>query len=155
ARHWAARYVQPGAKPLYGHRDPGVDKISLGYLSADFRNHVVGHLIVELLESHARDRFNVCAYSYGTDDGSAIRTRVVQGCDRFTDLKDDSTTNAARRITADKVDILVDLTGYTANARMQLLALRPAPIQVNYLGYAGTMGTPLVDYIIVDDFLVP
>ncbi len=155
ARHWAARYVRPGAQPLHAKPDPKAPKITLGYLSADFRDHVVGHLVVDLLASHARDRFNVFAYSYGPDDGSALRRRIVDACDRFTDLREISIEDSARHIAADKVDILVDLTGYTANARMQILAYRPAPIQVSYLGYSGTMGTPFVDYVLVDEFIVP
>jgi len=79
----------------------------------------------------------------------------VRGFDRFIDIQSDSFLQSARRIYEDDVDILVDLTGYTLKGRTQILALRPAPIQVNYLGYIGTLGTDFVDYIIVDRFVAP
>jgi len=135
--------------------DSGHSKITVGYLSADFHVHPVAYLIPELIEKHDRQRFAVFGYSYGPDDGSAIRRRLVKAHDRFVDLKDASFLDAARHIQADGVDILVDLTGYTGPARTPILALRPAPIQVNYLGYPGTMGAPFMDYIFVDDFVVP
>jgi predicted O-linked N-acetylglucosamine transferase (SPINDLY family) len=130
-------------------------KITIGYISADFRQHAVASLTAELFEKHDRDRFAVYGYSICDDDGSAMRRRLATAFDKFVDLKDSSYLDAARRIDADGVDILIDLTGYTASARTQILAMRPAPIQVNYLGYPGTMGAPFMDYILVDDFIVP
>jgi protein O-GlcNAc transferase len=130
-------------------------KLTLGYLSADFQEHAVGRLIAELIEKHDRRRFAIFGYSYGRDDSSPIRSRLVKGFDRFRDLKDASFAQAARHIQADEVDILVDLTGYTGQARTQIMAFRPAPIQVNFLGYPGTMGASFIDYILVDDFVVP
>jgi predicted O-linked N-acetylglucosamine transferase (SPINDLY family) len=130
-------------------------RITLGYLSADFHAHATAYLIAELFEKHDRERFAVVGYSYGPDDGSSTRRRLVKALDRFVELKDVSFGDSAQRIAADGVDILVDLKGYTGNARTQILALRPAPIQVNYLGYPGTMGAPFMDYILVDDFIVP
>jgi predicted O-linked N-acetylglucosamine transferase (SPINDLY family) len=141
--------VLPPAKPGLGQR------IRLGYLSADFRSHAVGFLIAGLIERHDRRRFEVIGYSCGPDDGSAIRSRIAGAFDRFVDVRDMSQPLAAERIHADAVDILVDLTGYTAHGRTAILAHRPAPIQVNYLGYPGTMGADFFDYIIVDRFLVP
>ncbi len=111
--------------------------------------------MAELFEKHDRARFEVIGYSYGRDDGSPMRRRLVQAFDRFIDLKDASIQESARRIQQDGVDILVDLQGYTGNARTKILAFRPAPIQVNYLGYPGTMGASFIDYILVDDFIVP
>jgi FkbM family methyltransferase len=133
----------------------GKARITLGYLSADFHAHATAYLIAELLEKHDRDRFEVFGYSYGIDDGSSMRRRLVNTFDRFADLKDASFTESAQRIAADEVDILVDLKGYTGGARPQIVAMRPAPVQVNYLGYPGTMGAPFVDYILVDEFVVP
>jgi predicted O-linked N-acetylglucosamine transferase (SPINDLY family) len=112
-------------------------------------------LIAELFEKHDRERFQVFGYSYGPDDRSPTRSRLVKAFDRFLDVRDVSLAGAAERIAADDVDILVDLKGYTGYARPQILALRPAPIQVNYLGYPGTMGASFLDYILVDDFIVP
>ena len=112
-------------------------------------------LTAELFEKHDRGRFEIVGYSYGRDDGSPIRRRIVNALDRFVDVSDRSFGEMAERIAAEEVDILVDLTGYTMDARPQCLALRPAPIQVNYLGYPGTMGASFIDYILVDDFIVP
>jgi predicted O-linked N-acetylglucosamine transferase (SPINDLY family) len=130
-------------------------KIHIGYLSADFRAHPVGLSLVEVLEQHDRSAFEVAAYSCGPDDGSVTRQRIVKGVDRFIEMGGDSFINAARRIHADRIDILVDLMGHTRRARTEILALRPAPIQVHYLGYPGTMGAPFIDYLIADEFVIP
>jgi protein O-GlcNAc transferase len=139
--------------PDTGHRTP--DRITVGYLSADFHEHAIGRLVPELLEMHDRRRFAIFGYSYGPDHASAIRNRLVKSFDQFRNLRDAPFPQAAHCIQSDKVNILVDLTGYTGQARTQVMALRPAPIQVNFLGYPGTMGAPFVDYILVDDFIVP
>ena len=130
-------------------------KITLGYLSADFHEHATAFLCAELFEAHDRTRFEVFGYSYGPDDGSPMRQRLSRAFDRFVDVKDMSYVEAARRIAADDVDILIDLKGYTKGARTHMLALRPAPIQINYLGYPGTLGAGFMDYILVDDYVVP
>jgi protein O-GlcNAc transferase len=154
ARQWAAVNLPgPAARPKRNTRRG--DRITVGYLSADFQEHATACLISELFSLHDRTRFNILGYSYGRDDGSAARRRLVKSFDRFADLEGASFAAAAGRIQQDGVDILIDLKGYTANARPQILALRPAPVQVSYLGYPGTMGTEAVDYIIVDPFVVP
>jgi predicted O-linked N-acetylglucosamine transferase (SPINDLY family) len=130
-------------------------KLTIGYLSADYNAHATAHLIAELFEKHGHDRFAIFGYSLGPDDGSPMRRRLASAFDRFVDVKDASFLEAAERIAADGVDILVDLKGYTTDARTHILAFRPAPIQVNYLGYPGTMGVSFMDYILVDDFVVP
>lgn len=130
-------------------------KLRIGYLSGDFRAHPVAYLVAGLLENHNRDRFTIIGYSCGPDDGSEIRQRLIRSCDRFVDVRAMSHLDAARTIVADNVDILVDLSGYTQHARPEILALRPAPIQVSYLGYPGTMGVSFIDYLLVDEFVVP
>jgi len=139
------------------YHDPAAHgaKIAIGYLSADYHSHATAWLIAELIEKHDRDRFAVFGYSYGPDDGSTTRRRLVGAFDRFVDMRNESFAAAAARIAADEVDILVDLKGYTQHARPGILSLRPAPIQVNYLGYPGTMGAEFMDYILVDDYIVP
>jgi predicted O-linked N-acetylglucosamine transferase (SPINDLY family) len=137
------------------HTLPRDSRIAVGYLSADFRDHPVARLMAEVLELHDRTQFHVSAYAYGPDDGSEMRKRLINAFDRFVDISHLSDADAARRIHADRVDILVDLTGFTVNSRSGILALRPAPAQVNYLGYLGTMGASFVDYLIADRFLVP
>jgi len=148
------RLLAAPAGAAHDRARPG-GKIRLGYLSSDFRNHAVSFLVVEMLERHDRARFTVNGYCIGWDDGSAMRNRVVAAFDRFTDLADLSHADAARRIREDGIDILVDLNGYTMFARTAIVALRPAPVQVNFLGYPGTMGAEFIDYIIADPVTVP
>ncbi|MGA7712692.1 MAG: tetratricopeptide repeat protein [Rhizomicrobium sp.] len=131
------------------------DRIRVGYLSCDFHLHATAFLMAELFERHDRSRFEICAYAYDRDDGSDIRQRLVKGFDRFVDLYSTFDGDAAKRIYEDEVDILVDLKGYTGNARMNILVDRPAPIQVNYVGYPGTMGADYIDYIIADPIVTP
>ena len=157
AEQWARAHrltVSDGA-PVQLKRDPSVNRVTAGYLSADFQEHATAHLISELFELHDRSRFRVIGYSYGTDDGSPARRRLRDSFDAFVDLENVSHPDAAARIRADGVDILVDLKGYTTDARPEIVALRPAPIQVSYLGFPGTMGTRAIDYILVDPFVVP
>jgi predicted O-linked N-acetylglucosamine transferase (SPINDLY family) len=159
AQNWVAKRLAPIARLRDGlefrfHR-VAKPRLKLGYLSADFHQHATAYLIAELFELHDRTRFEVWAYSYGPDDGSPMRQRLVRACDRFTDIGSASYEAAARQIHADGIDVLVDLKGYTRGTRTQILALRPAPIQVNYLGFPGTLGADFVDYIITDRFITP
>jgi predicted O-linked N-acetylglucosamine transferase (SPINDLY family) len=125
-------------------------KIRLGYLSPDFRNHAVAYLAAELYERHDRDRFEVFAFSYGPDDKSPMRARLMAAFDKFSDIAGLSDHEAALAIRDAGIDILIDLAGHTKDARARILAYRPAPIQVNFLGYPGTMGGDFIDYIIAD-----
>jgi predicted O-linked N-acetylglucosamine transferase (SPINDLY family) len=130
-------------------------KIRLGYLSNDFHDHATALLLIEMLEAHDHSQFELHAYSYGKDDGKEMRGRLSRCFDRFTDIGPFSDIDAAQTINRDGIDILIDLKGFTENTRTSLLALRPAPIQVNYLGYPGTLGPGLCDYIITDEFCTP
>lgn len=130
-------------------------KIAIGYLSADFRDHPIARLIANVLELHDREKFDITAYAYGSEDGSGMRKRLKDAVDRFVNIDNLSDVDAARRVHADKIDILIDLTGFTANTRSGILALRPAPIQGSYLGYLGTMGADFVDFLIADEFIIP
>jgi len=155
ATNWSKHHLPvPPASPKPAPRPRG-ERLTLGYLSADFQDHATAHLISEVMELHDRSRFRVIGYSYGPDDGSAARRRLAGAFDRFVDLEAASFAESAGRIREDRVDILVDLKGYTSGARPQILALRPAPVQVNYMGYPGTMGTSAVDFILVDSSVVP
>jgi protein O-GlcNAc transferase len=155
ARHWIGP-IRPQPEIVFRHQS-GVERqrIRLGYLSGDFHQHATAQLMVELFERHDRGLFEVFAYSYGPDDDSPMRARLVSAFDRLRDVRTLSHRAAAELIYADGVDILVDLKGYTHRARPAISALRPAPVQVNYLGYPATMGTDFIDYIIVDPFVVP
>ncbi len=151
------------AEVMYGHLQPEnpefsperLKRLHIGYISADFREHPVSQLLSQVIELHDRSRFTISAYSYGVDDGSEMRKRVKNAFDNFVEIGDISIEEAAKKIRSDKVDILVDLTGYTTSSRTGILALRPAPVQMSYLGYPGTMGASFFDYLIADRFLVP
>lgn len=130
-------------------------RIVLGYLSADFRDHAVGQLIAPLFGLHDRSRFEVRAYSAGLDDGGEIRKRIATDADAFVDIRTLDDRTVAGRIRADGVDILIDLGGYTEGHRLGVAALRPAPIAVDYLGFAGTIGGDIFDYTIADRIVVP
>jgi len=156
ARAWAAPFAVPAESRL---PPPPASvagrRIRLGYLSADFHAHATATLTAELFEHHDRGRFEVFGYSLGPDDGSAMRRRLEAGFDHFIDLRNAAHFEAARRIRADGIDILVDLKGYTQNARPRILAYRPAPIQINWLGYPGSMGADFIDAILVDSVVAP
>lgn len=156
---WVQSSFQPQInfrkKLEFDFKRPPNEKIHVAYLSADFRNHPVAQLMAEVFELHDRSRFHVTAYSYGSNDGSTMRQRLEQAFDQFVDIRSLSYEAAAKRIYEDRIDILVDLAGYTQHNRSAILALHAAPIQVNYLGYPGTMGADFVDYLIADRFIIP
>jgi protein O-GlcNAc transferase len=136
-------------------RGPHAGPVTIGYLSEQFRNSATAHLTASLFGGHDRSQFQINAYSLGIDDGSSYRRRIEEGVDRFIDIRNLSIFAAAERIRADGVDILVDLIGWMHGHRMGILALRPAPIQVNYLGYPGTSGADFMDYIVADPVIIP
>ena len=139
------------------------EKINIGYLSADFRLHPLAFLITELIEKHDRNQFKIVAYSYGAVDITPTGKRLIKAFDQFTDIRHLNDSQAAQKIQQDAIDILVDLTGFTQTSRTGIVALKPAPISINWLGYAGTMGEirdnlnskPLFDYILVDRIIAP
>jgi protein O-GlcNAc transferase len=130
-------------------------KLTIGYLSGDFRNHPVAHLVRGLFQRHDRSRFRVIGYSYGPDDGSAYRQHIASSCDLFVDLRSAGTAAGARRIYEDGVDILIEITGYVAGHRLDIPALRPAPLQVSWLGFPGSSGASFFDYAVVDQIVLP
>ena len=125
-------------------------RIRVGYLSADFRGHAVAALVSEMFSLQDRGRFELYAYNIGRVDGSALGRSMAAGLDNLVDLAFLDDAGAAARIASDEIAILIDLTGFTTDGRSSILAYRPAPIQVNYLGYPGSLGTKHVDYIIAD-----
>lgn len=150
-----ARYLKGRAKPCSPRSPVARPRIRVGYLSSDFHSHATSYLMAQLLEQHDRSRFEVHAYSYGQDDGSACRGRITAAAERFIDLSSSSPAAMVDRIRQDEIDILVDLKGYTKDARALVMAARPAPLQVAYLGYPGTMGADFIDYIIGDPVVTP
>ncbi|WP_238474886.1 hypothetical protein [Azospirillum cavernae] len=141
--------------PVVRRPVPPGGRLNIAYLSADFHEHATAHLTAELFELHDRTRFAVFGYSYGEDDGSPMRRRLEAGFDRFRDLRHANPDDVAALCAEDGIHILVDLKGYTQNARLTLLARRLAPIQVAYLGYPGSLGADLVDYVIGDRIVTP
>jgi predicted O-linked N-acetylglucosamine transferase (SPINDLY family) len=155
ARRWA-KPIMPPSQDTFRHAAPRPhDRIRLGYLSADFRQHATAALAAELFERHDRERFEVVAYSYGPDDASPMRARLTRAFNRFVDVRALSHRAAAQRIHDDEIDILIDLKGYTQHARPQIAAYRPAVVQASYLGFPATMGADFIDYVIVDEFVAP
>lgn len=128
--------------------------LRLGYLSPDFREHPVGILLHDVFRHHQRPAFSVTAYSL-VAERDAFTEAVQGGCDDFVDLSALSPGAAAERIRRDGIDILIDLAGYTTHSRPEILARCPAPVQVSFLGYPGTLGAPFVPYLLADEWLIP
>ena len=131
------------------------DKIRIAYLSADFHDHATAHLVAELFERHDRSRFEIWGVGFDLDDGSALRRRLIASFDKFVDVATRSDLDVARMLHAAQIDIAVDLKGFTQYARTAIFAHRPAPVQVNYLGFPGTMGADFYDYILADRIIAP
>ena len=152
---WVADKCPPSEKPTWQGNRYDHDRIRVAYLSADFRQHPVSFLTAGMFECHDKSRFDITAISFGPDDSSELRQRLKVSFDRFIDAKTFSDEQIANLVRSSEVDILVDLMGFTADFRTTILARRPAPIQVNYLGYAGTMGAKYIDYILADRVVIP
>lgn len=147
-RHFPDRHV---VRPI---RKPS-GRFRIAYLSSDFHDHPTSWLIVELLELHDRSKFEVFAYSSSPKTSDPIARRVRDASDHFQEIHALSDQRAAELIAGDRIDILIDVKGYTLHTRSGILGYRPAPIQINYLAYPGTMGAGYVDYIIGDPVVTP
>lgn len=150
ARTWTTARNPQTFRPIWQGAIHAHDKIRLGYVSTDLNRHPTAHLMAELFELHDRTHFELFAYSIGPDDGSDIRKRLTNSFDKFIACEDRSDAEIARAIADAEIDILVDLNGFTKGARTDIFARRPAPVQVNYLGYPGTMAASYIDYIVAD-----
>ncbi len=131
------------------------DKIRVAYLSADFHEHATTHLMAGLFEHHDADRFEITAISFGPDRRDDMRRRLSKAFGRFIDVRGKSDREVALLLREMEIDIAVDLKGYTQGSRPGILAQRPAPVQINYLGMPATMGTSCMDYIIADAWVIP
>lgn len=145
----------PSATPLCSGQPYQHDKIRVAYVSTDFREHALSYLLAGVIEAHDRERFETFALSLKPGDGSAMGARVAAAFDHFIDASAMSDSEVSGLIREMEIDIAVDLTGYTLDNRTTIFAARPAPVQVNYLGFPGTMGAEFIDYIIADEFVVP
>jgi predicted O-linked N-acetylglucosamine transferase (SPINDLY family)/SAM-dependent methyltransferase len=154
ARRFVNEKVNAAVAPLTGAHGYGHQRLRIGYLSSDFCSHAVSILTAELYELHDRSKFEVYAFSWSREDGSPIRARVVKAMDHYIRIDAMTDEQAARTIRAHEIDILVDLHGLTLGARPNILAFRPAPVQLTYLGFPGSTGLPGVDYVLADEFLI-
>jgi len=157
ARAWSADIVKRAGAPLpppANDRDP-LRRLRIGFLSHDFRNHAVAELVRGVLARLDRNAVQVTAWSTGPDDNQQMRKAIAAAVDVFRDIGPVSDRAAAELIRRDAIDILVDLTGHTAGSRLEIAALRPAPVQVSWLGYPGTTGAPFIDWLIADSTVVP
>jgi len=155
ARRFVTHKVNSALPPLANPKGYGHRKLRIGYASSDFSLHPVSMLMAELFELHDRSRCEVYGYCWSPEDGSALRQRVIASMDHFHRINALGDADAAALIRSHEIDVLVDLQGQTAGARANLLAYRPAPIQITYLGLPATTGLPSIDYVIADRFLIP
>ena len=155
AKSWITEKFPLSQKPIWRGERYHHNRIRIAYVSADFRQHATSFLAAGMFERHNRSRFEITAISIGRDDNSDMRQRLKRSFDHFFDAETLSVKEIASRIKEAEIDILIDLKGFTQDARTDVFAQRPAPVQVNYLGYPGTMGADYIDYIIGDRTVTP
>ena len=155
AKSWVSKKCPASTTPIWHGEVYKHDKIRVAYISADFRQHPVAVLIAGLIEGHSREGFEVTGISLRAEEVSEMSQRMKRAFDRFVDASEMTNQDIAQLIRQIEVDIAVDLMGFTEGSRTDIFAQRAAPIQINYLGYPGTMGVPYIDYIIADHVVVP
>jgi protein O-GlcNAc transferase len=153
----ARRYVQdqPAVPSIWRGEIYRHDRIRLAYLSNNFHESAMAYLLAGMFERHDRSRFEVTAISFGAERASPMRRRLKDAFEHFVDVAGNTDQEIAELLGRSEIDIAVDLMGFTADNRLDVLARRAAPIQVNYMGYPGTMGAPYIDYIIADRTVIP
>lgn len=134
---------------------PRSPQLRIGYVSSDLREHAVGFLTAGMYGLHDRNKYEIFAYYCGTEAHDPTQLRIKTSVDHWVDISRMKDAEAARKIVDDEIDILVDLNGYTRDARTKVFAMRPAPVIVNWLGYPGSMGSPVHNYIVADEFIIP
>ena len=155
AESWIREEAPPNPSLGAPAARPRLPKIRVGYFSADFRPHPVAYLAAGLFERHDRSKFELTGFAFGPETNDAMRTRISKAFDRFLDVRQRSDSEVAALARDLGIDIAVNLNGITENSRTPIFALRAAPVQINYLGYAGTMGAPFMDYLVADGVVVP
>ena len=155
SRIWARDKFSAPPVPIWKGERYRHDRIRLGYLSSDLREHSMAYRLAELFESHDRARFETTAISFGADAPSGMRSRLKGAFDRFIDAHLMSDQEVARLLRELEIDIAVDLNGFTTGCRTRIFAFRAVPVQVNYLGFPGTMAAEYIDYILADEFVIP
>jgi protein O-GlcNAc transferase len=149
-RRYPVRHAPLWTGERYRH-----DRIRIAYVSPDLREHPVGHLMAGIFERHDKRRFETIAISIGVNDNSRLRQRMLDTFDHFVDARMMESRRIAEIMREMEVDVAIDLAGFTSDSRSEVFAMRPAPVQVNYLGYPGTMGTSYMDYIVADRHVIP
>ncbi|GAB2287171.1 hypothetical protein Dimus_021555 [Dionaea muscipula] len=154
----ASRY----ALPPFSHPAPvpvkpegGYQRLRIGYVSSDFGNHPLSHLMGSVFGMHNRKNVEVFCYALSPNDGTEWRQRIQSEAEHFVDVSSMSSDLIARMINEDKIQVLVNLNGYTKGARNEIFAMQPAPIQVSYMGFPGTTGATYIDYLVTDEFVSP
>ncbi|MEY4598667.1 MAG: hypothetical protein RLZZ445_1464, partial [Pseudomonadota bacterium] len=155
ARLYAEDRFPPAEKTLWNPGRAPNPKIRIGYLSGEFRTQATSILMAELFEVHDKSRFEIFAFDNGWDDGSPLRARLNAAFDGIVDITGLGDFDAARRISDMNIDILVNLNGYFGRGRQGVFSYRPSPVQVNYLGFPGTIGADYIDYLIADATVIP
>jgi protein O-GlcNAc transferase len=155
ATNWVKNFHHSNHKPKIRCHKDNSKHIRVGYISTDFKNHPVAHLIAKVLETHSKDHFKVYGYSIGPIKNDAMRKRLIKAFDFFEDVSNMNDKDVANKVQNDEIDILIDLNGHTSDCRPGIFELRPSKIQINYLGYPGSMGAKYIDYIIADQNLIP
>jgi predicted O-linked N-acetylglucosamine transferase (SPINDLY family) len=155
AQAWVREKCPPAPTPIYTGEAYRHDRIRVAYVSADFGEHPTSYLLAGLIEEHDRSRFNIIGVSLGAGTGSAMRSRISAAFDQFLDAGSKDDREVAALLRHLEVDVAVDLMGFTHESRPAIFALRPAPVQVNYLGFPATMGASYIDYIVADRFVIP
>jgi predicted O-linked N-acetylglucosamine transferase (SPINDLY family) len=155
ARMFAQGYCPKKVKSFWQGERYRHKRIRIAYVSPDFREHPVGHLMAGIFELHDKSRFETIAISLGIDDQSRLRSRMIKAFDKFIDVREHGSEQIAKMMREMEIDIAVDLGGFTSDTRTDIFSYRPVPVQVNYLGYPGTMGTDYFDYILADRYIIP
>lgn len=150
-----ARFKDKAFAPRSPEKNNPHKKIRVGYVTGDIRNHPTAHLIKNVFKYHDRKHFEVFLYSVGPDDDSPYREHIKKQVDHFVDLYEESEEEIANSIYKDQCDILIDINGYTEYSKTAIFSMRLAPIQINWLGFAGTLGADYIDYIVVDKLTIP
>ena len=155
AQTYVEHQCPPSSEPLWTGEIYQHDRIRIAYLSSDFREHAMPYLMAGFFEQHDHGRFETIAVSFDSKGSSVMRDRLKRTFDRFIDVEMQSPLETAKLLRSLEIDIAVDLMGFTAGGRAKIFALRPAPIQINYLGFPATMGATYIDYILADRYVIP
>lgn len=155
AQRYSSKIYRQSNRHHFARPDSRPERLRIGYFSCDFHNHATMSLMARLFELHDRDRFEILGYSYGPNRDDELRRRAVAAFDRFVDIRTMSDAAVAELARRDGVDIAIDVNGYTQNGRLGIFAQGAAPLQMSYLGFAGTLGVPFIDYQIADKQVIP